>query len=182
MFQVALSYEVAGSSGAGLSLVSSILSVVPTTMALPPPLPPPEPPHPVSRGVITPSRAGSTRSLRFIVVVLLLFLLMYRWCSRRAPADGRPPARRWPGSGPGAGPAVARTPPRPGRFRHASSARRARTVHAVRLATLPRAGAGGIPTHLRRCGLGRVRLRPYSALRRRGTRRPRRAISPGTRP
>jgi hypothetical protein len=73
MFQVAVSYEVAGSSGAGLSLVSTMLSVVPTTMGLPlPPLPPPEPPHPVITGVRTPNRAGSTRSLRFIVVVLLL--------------------------------------------------------------------------------------------------------------
>src|SRR5689334_20434510 len=80
MFQVALSYEVAGSSGAGLSFVISMLSVVPTTMGLPlSPLPPPELPHPLIRGVRTPRRAGSTRSLRFIVVVLLLLLLKCRW-------------------------------------------------------------------------------------------------------
>jgi len=77
MFHVALSYDVAGSSGAGLSLVSSMLSVVPTTMGLPlSPLPPPELPHPVIMGVRAPMRAGSTRSLRFIVVVLLLSLHM----------------------------------------------------------------------------------------------------------
>src|SRR5690242_14501582 len=64
MFQVALSYEVAGSSGAGLSFVISMLS---------------ELPHPLIRGVRTPRRAGSTRSLRFIVVVLLLLLLKCRW-------------------------------------------------------------------------------------------------------
>src|SRR5882757_4140558 len=82
MFHVALSYEVAGSSGAGLSPVTSMLSVVPTTMGLPlSPLPPPVLPHPVITGVRTPSRAGSTRSLRFIVVVLLLSPHMYP-CAR----------------------------------------------------------------------------------------------------
>jgi len=46
MFHVALSYDVAGSSGAGLSLVSSMLSVVPTTMDCHcRRFPPPELPH-----------------------------------------------------------------------------------------------------------------------------------------
>jgi hypothetical protein len=70
MFQVAASYEVAGSSGDGLSFDTTMESVLPTTIAeLSEPLPP-EPPQPASTGALRPSRAGSTSSLLFILVVL----------------------------------------------------------------------------------------------------------------